>query len=335
MNTAPFHAGEIALQHRAGVHERMAVVGRQVIRDHMPDQHRELFEKLPTLLLATLDDAGQPWPTMLAGTPGFVRTPDAGTMRIGAHLAEGDPARAGLRTGAAVGVLGLEPHTRRRNRMNGVVSAVEEGGFSVRVVQSFGNCPKYIQGREPEARPDRRPGPVQAEGVRLSDAARDLVARSDTLFIASSSAARIAHAGDGGAGVDVSHRGGPPGFVAIERGEEGDLLTLPDYVGNHLFNTLGNLMVWPRAGLLWVDWQEGHMLQIAATAQIVHEGAALAAFPGALRLLQLQVRHGRWRPEALPLAWSAAQPALQFADARFQLHADGGPALAKGQFLPS
>jgi predicted pyridoxine 5'-phosphate oxidase superfamily flavin-nucleotide-binding protein len=330
MHVAPFHAGEIALQRRAGVHERMAAVGGQVIRDHMPDQHRELFEKLPTLLLATLDDAGQPWPTMLAGAPGFVRTPDARTMRIDAHLAEGDPARAGLRGGASVGVLGLEPHTRRRNRMNGVVSAVEEGGFSVRVAQSFGNCPKYIQGREPEPRADRRPGPVQAEGMRLSDAARGLVARSDTLFIASSSAARIAHAGDRGAGVDVSHRGGPPGFVSIEHGDEGDLLMLPDYVGNHLFNTLGNLMLWPQAGLLWVDWKEGHVLQLAATAQIVHEGAALAAFPGALRLLQLRVLHGWWRPQALPMAWSAAVPAPQFDDARVKFHDGGGPAPAKG-----
>ncbi len=312
MNAHPFHAGEVALQQRTGVHERMATVGRQFIRDHMPDQHRELFEKLPTLLLATLDDAGQPWPTMLAGGAGFVRTPDARTMRIGATLAEGDPARAGLREGAPVGVLGLEPHTRRRNRMNGVVGAVDAEGFSVQVVQSFGNCPKYIQGREPELRRERIPGPAQREGARLSAAARALIARSDTLFIASSSAARIAEAGTGGAGVDVSHRGGPPGFVAIEHGEAGDRLTLPDYVGNYLFNTLGNLLLWPRAGLLFVDWQDGHVLQLAATAQIVHEGAALAAFPGAQRLLQLEVQHGWWRPQALPLAWSAAQMAPQF-----------------------
>jgi predicted pyridoxine 5'-phosphate oxidase superfamily flavin-nucleotide-binding protein len=164
MNAAPFHAGEMALQERVGVRERMAAVGRQIIRDHMPDQHRELFEKLPSLLLATLDDEGQPWPTMLAGSAGFVRTPDARTMSIAARPAEGDPARAGLRVGAAVGILGLEPHTRRRNRMNGVVSAVAAEGFSVQVVQSFGNCPKYIQGREPAPRPDRRPGPAQREG---------------------------------------------------------------------------------------------------------------------------------------------------------------------------
>lgn len=313
MNATPFHAGEMALQERVGVRERMAGVGRQIIRDHMPDQHRELFEKLPSLLLATLDDEGQPWPTMLTGTAGFVRTPDARTMHIATRLAEGDPARAGLRVGAAVGILGLEPHTRRRNRMNGVVSAVASEDFSVQVVQSFGNCPKYIQGRVPAPRPERRPGLAQREGARLSDAARALIARSDTLFIASSSAARIAETGSGGAGVDVSHRGGPPGFVAIEHGKEGDRLTLPDYVGNSLFNTLGNLLQWPRAGLLFVDWQDGHVLQLAATAQIVHEGAALAAFPGAQRLLQLDVQHGWWRPQALPLEWSAAQPAAQFA----------------------
>ena len=171
---------------------------------------------------------------------------------------------------------------------------------------------------------------MQAEGVRLSEAARGLVERSDTLFIASSSAARIAQVGSSGSGVDMSHRGGAPGFVAIERGEEGDLLTLPDYVGNYVFNTLGNLMLWPRAGLLWVDWQEGHVLQLAATAQIVHEGAALAAFPGALRLLQLRVRHGCWRPQALPPAWSAAQPAPQFAHALAKCQAGGAPTPATG-----
>lgn len=312
MNAHPFHAGEVALQQRTGVHERMAAVGRQFIRDHMPDQHRELFEKLPTLLLATLDDGGQPWATMLTGAPGFVRTPDARTMHVGASLAESDPARAGLREGVAVGVLGLEPHTRRRNRMNGVVSAVESNGFTLQVLQSFGNCPKYIHGREPELRRERQPGPAQREGARLSEAALALLARSDTLFIASSSAARIAQAGEGGAGVDVSLRGGPPGFVAIERGADADRLTLPDYVGNSLFNTLGNLLLWPQAGLLFVDWQAGHVLQLATRAQIVHEGAALAAFPGAQRLLQLEVQQGWWRPQALPLQWSAAQMAPQF-----------------------
>jgi uncharacterized protein len=45
---SPYHAGEIALQERAGVRVRAERMGRGGIRDFMPDQHRELFTKLPT-----------------------------------------------------------------------------------------------------------------------------------------------------------------------------------------------------------------------------------------------------------------------------------------------
>jgi hypothetical protein len=313
MDGSLFHAGELALQARSGVRERVDAVGARLIRDHMPDQHRELFEKLPTLFVATLDGDGQPWASLLCGAPGFVQTADARTMRIGALPAADDPARPGLHDGAPVGLLGLEPHTRRRNRMNGVVGAVDAGGWSVRVVQSFGNCPKYIQARQPLLQPDEPGAAARAEGALLSDAARALVERSDTLFIASSSAGAIAHAGQGGEGLDISHRGGRPGFVRVQRGDRSDRLTLPDYAGNSLFNTLGNLLVWPRAGLLFVDWDRGDLLQLAVTAEIGHDAADLARFPGAQRLLHLQVQQGWWRPRAMPLRWTTAEPAPQFA----------------------
>ena len=52
---SPFHAGEQALQTRAGVRERAERSGRRMIRDFMPDQHRELFEKLPYVIVGSLD----------------------------------------------------------------------------------------------------------------------------------------------------------------------------------------------------------------------------------------------------------------------------------------
>ena len=52
-----------------------------------------------------------------------------------------------LAHGIDIGLLGIELHSRRRNRMNGVVSAIDETGFEVQVKQSFGNCPQYIQSR--------------------------------------------------------------------------------------------------------------------------------------------------------------------------------------------
>ena len=317
-DTATFHAGERALQDRAGVAERLAALGNVVVRDHMPDQHRELFGKLPTLLLGVLDRDGHPLATMLHGAPGFVSSPDARTLRVQARPSAGDPTAPWLVEGAAVGLLGLEPHTRRRNRANGRVRAVQDDAFEVDVLQSFGNCPKYIHARRPEAAVwaagATEARDAHALGPFLDAPSIELLGRADTLFIASASGAQ-----PGGAradGVDVSHRGGRPGFIAIQRGEHGVQLTIPDYVGNFFFNTLGNLLAWPRAGLLVPDYaaaEGGTLLHVSARASIEFEGPALADFPGAQRLLKLDVIAGTRRPGALPLRWSAPEAPPQFA----------------------
>ena len=311
---APFHAGEVKLQALNGVDQRLGQVGRSVIRDHMPDQHRELFEKLPTLLLGAVDAQDQPWATMLAGAPGFIHTPDARTLHAAALPAGDDPVAPLLAAGAPVGLLGLEPHTRRRNRMNGRV--VDDGaeGFTVRVDQSFGNCPQYIQAREPEWVP-HAPLPAQRHGARLIEPARALLARADTVFIASAAPRAGSRSDEPSQGVDVSHRGGLPGFVRVhdDEGPQGaSVLTLPDYRGNFFFNTLGNLLARPQAGLLCVDPGSGDVLQLATEASIVWDGPELAATPGAERLLRLRVVSHLWRPGALPLRWTAPQFAPQF-----------------------
>ena len=315
-----FHAGEQALQARVGLRERLAEIAPVVLRDHMPDQHRELFEKLPTLLLGSLDLQGRPWATMLAGPPGFVSTPDARAMCLAISPDADDPALAALAPGAPVGVLGLEPHTRRRNRMNGRVRAFDrQQGLALAVEQSFGNCPKYIQARRPEPQP---PGvavpPALWLGPELDAAACSLIACIDTLFIASASASRP----EGGPeqGVDVSHRGGEPGFVQLARDEAGGLLlSLPDYPGNQFFNTLGNLSLYPQAGLLFADYEGSGLLQLQAEAELLwHEEAVLAAWPGAQRVLRLRVQRAVWRAAVLPWRWSAPEPAAQFGALRAQ-----------------
>lgn len=297
-----FHAGEIALQQRAGVRERLAEIEGRVIRDHMPDQHRELFEKLPTLLVGSLDATGQPWASMLAGPPGFLHTPDARHMEVGAWPHADDPLHDSLTVGAPLGLLGLEPHTRRRNRMNGHVVQAQAGRFTVAVDQSFGNCPQYIQARELRWVHEPAPPPAERHQGLPGAAARALLARTDTLFIASAAP---------GHGVDVSHRGGRPGFVRIDHRPDHTVLTLPDFRGNFFFNTLGNLAVNPRAGLLCFDPDTGDVLQLAGQAEIVWDGPEVAAFQGAQRLLRLRVHESLWRPAALPLRWSAPAYAPQ------------------------
>lgn len=297
-----FHAGEQALQARAGVGERMAEVGSRVVRAQMPDQHRELFEKLPFMLVGALDGQRRPWAMVAAGAPGFVRTPDAQTLVAGALPLGLDALPVPLAPGVPLGMLGLEPGTRRRNRVNGVVAAAGREGLTLQVRQSFGNCPKYIQARALRHEPPST-SPAQTLGPTLPAAARQLVERADTFFIATASA----QAGAAGAlpheGVDVSHRGGKPGFVRVQDSAQGSTLTAPDFVGNFFFNTFGNIAVHPWAGLLFVDWRRGDLLMLTGRAEVLWEGAALAAFAGAQRLLTLQVAEGRWLPGAMP--WRA------------------------------
>lgn len=284
------------MQTRVGVQDKLAAVGRVAIRDHMPEQHRSFFAQLPFLLVGTVDDHGQPWACALAGPPGFIGSPEPQRLTIQAQPLAGSPLATSLRAGQRIGLLGMEPHTRRRNRMNGVVSAVTPAGFEVQVQQSFGNCPKYIQPRQALFAPERTvvtPNVLRAQ--RLDADARKLIERADTFFIAT------AYAGDGtpaAQGVDVSHRGGQPGFVQLD-GD--DTLTVPDYVGNFFFNTLGNLTLNPRAGLLFINFDTGDLLHLAVSVNIIWEGPALAAFAGAQRLLRLHIHEMRRVPAALPV----------------------------------
>jgi hypothetical protein len=252
------------------VRERAERAGRRMIRDFMLEEHRALFEKLPYVVVGSLDAQDRPWASILTGAPGFMTSPDARLLEIGARPLAGDPLAANLARGAPLGLLGIELETRRRNRMNGTVVSADEKGFAIFVRQSFGNCPQYIQARAHAGANapanERRPNAVHAEGPRLSAAAAALVRSADTFFIASASAnAR----GDGpGDGVDVSHRGGRPGFVRVMDERR---LAWADYPGNNMFNTLGNVVDEPRVGLLFLDFESSDLLQIAGRADIRFE----------------------------------------------------------------
>ena len=300
----PYHEGEQALQRRVGLRERLAEVGALTVRDHMPDQHRELFGKLPFVVLGSIDGQGRPHASVLMGPPGFVHTPDAQTLAIAALPDAADPLHAALQPGASIGVLGIEPHTRRRNRMNGVVRGLNAHGFEIQVQQSFGNCPKYIQARHARWVGDDE-NPVRVERLpQLDLGAAALVRGADTFFIGS--AVPPERIGTSAAhGVDVSHRGGKPGFVRVQRDADGtDVLTVPDFSGNFMFNTLGNLALHPRAGLLFIDFARGERLHLAVEASVWWDGDELAAFAGAQRLLRFRVREALRLIGGARLAWS-------------------------------
>lgn len=298
---APFHTGEQQAQERAGVRSQMERVGAVVLRDYMPEQHREFFPLLPTLFVGAEDEEGVLWASMLWGEAGFIRSPDPAALRIGAQFAADDPLATALRSGAAVGLLGLQFETRRRNRANGIVSAVDVRGFDFALEQSFGNCPKYIQTREQlHDAPDGEPLPASTGTGHLPEAAIALIRAADTFFIATAAGADIGAAH----GADVSHRGGRPGFVQVD--PDGSL-AWPDYLGNNFFNTIGNLMADGRAGLLFIDFARGDLLHLSGRAEVDWDGPDVARVKGARRVLRFQTERHVFRPRALPLRWTLTE----------------------------
>lgn len=301
----PWHAGEQLLQRQAGLDERLAEIGPRVIRTEMPEQHRQFFSQLSYLVVGTVDPAGDAWATWLAGAPGFLSTPDARHLAVASAREPADPADAGMAVGQAVGLLGIDLATRRRNRLNGNLQHADADGFTVSVAQSFGNCPQYIRPRRLEHDASSS-GAMPTEVVQRRALDADAVAaiiRADTFFIASYVDT------EEGRQVDVSHRGGPAGFVQV--GADG-VLTIPDYPGNKFYNTLGNLVVNPRAGLLFVDFANGDLLQLSGDAEVLPEGVDVDGHRGAERLWRFMPRRLVRRPHASGLRWATGMgPATQ------------------------
>ena len=292
---SPFHEGEMRLQESVGAQDRMAEIGRKVVRNFMPDQHRTFFSKLPFVVMGAVDAGGDAWATLITGLPGFVTSPHPRRLSIRFAPDAEDPAHAGLDEGP-VAVLGIEPSTQRRNRMNGLAQRNLDQ-LHIDVEHSYGNCPQYIQNRIPrfEGDPSKPSGVVSEHADGLDARARRLISRSDTFFVAS-------YMDDGrGRHVDVSHRGGRPGFVRV--GEDG-ALTVPDFAGNQFFNTLGNFLIQPRGGLLFVDFETGDVLQLSGDVEVDLTSPEVDAFQGAERLWRFTPRRTVWRAGASPLRFN-------------------------------
>ncbi|WP_420426560.1 pyridoxamine 5'-phosphate oxidase family protein [Algiphilus sp.] len=297
---SPFHDGERAIQLRLGVEEKMDRFARRVVRDHMPQQHQDFYRQLPFIALGAMDDEGQPWASLRFGHPGFFapRTERSLAMQATGH--PDDPLEPLLQPGRAVGVLGMEMATRRRNRLTTRVTARSGHRVEFAVDQSFGNCPQYIQTRSFAFRRDPQ-SMIDLPAGECFDALRDehaaMIRAADTFFVASAVPVRDDAVTQG---ADVSHRGGRPGFVHVD----GNCLTVPDYAGNLHFNTLGNFLLHPKAGLCFVDFETGDMLLLTGHVDILWDGdPAIAYFKGAERAWRVRVTRGVMLRGAMPLQW--------------------------------
>jgi uncharacterized protein len=287
-----FHEGERSVQQRAGVAATAAELGARVVHSSLNPRFAEFMAAQPFVIVASGPPPGPMWASILTGPPGFATAATPNRVVIETSLDDSDPLTRSLSAGsAALGMLVLDPTGRRRIRLNGA-GWTTPTGLELDVREVFGNCPKYIQRRAVREWLTVGRGDVTTIGSALDEGQQAMIVAADTLFVASRHSDR---------GADASHRGGRPGFVAVT--SDGTSLTFPDYQGNNMFQTLGNLTVDPAIGLLFVDWTSGRTLQLSGRAEIVWEESRLAAWPRARRLVDVRVQSVVDRPHGSGLRW--------------------------------
>jgi hypothetical protein len=289
-----FHSGELAVQEQAGVSEQAGRIG-QSVRGAMPPAAQDFLRQQRLAILGGADAGERVWASLLAGEPGFLEPAGEAELRIHALPIDGDPLAGRVEAGGDAGLVAIDLASRRRLRVNGVIARAP-GGAALRAREVFFNCPKYIQAREQR---DLDLAGWGAPAVRRGDPTegqRAWIAGADTFFLASVHRER---------GADASHRGGPPGFVRVI-GERG--LLVPDYAGNNMFQTLGNLALDPRVGLLFLDFERGRTLQATGTARLIWDPARFADLPGAQRALEIEIAETVEVERATPRRWRLVEP---------------------------
>jgi uncharacterized protein len=297
----PYHRGERYVQERAGVRE-VAVRNGGLVAEAIPARAISFLAQQRLLAIGSVNEHGAISASVLFGAPGFASSPDGQTVvldrtRIDARL---DGAFwNNLHIDADLGLLAIEFGSGRRLRINGVVTRLNAAWVDVSVREAYPNCPKYIQRRrlrdDPRGWPNESQSP--ASGDSLDEVRSVVVERADTLFVASRHPAR---------GLDVSHRGGAPGFVRVM---DPTWLRIPDYPGNGMFNTLGNFVIDGRAGLVFVDFDRSSLLQMTGTATVHFDEAEDPRQPtgGTRRYWNFHI--ARWRELEIPapISWELVE----------------------------
>jgi predicted pyridoxine 5'-phosphate oxidase superfamily flavin-nucleotide-binding protein len=273
-----FHDGELAVQRQAGVDDAAARLTGMLAAPALTGGAGRFLRDRDLAVLTAHDREGLLWTVPLPGAPGFLAVVDDATLDVLALPAPDGPLGGGRDTGPGgltrgdqIGLVAVDLAARRRLRVNGTLAALGPTGFAVAVDQAFGNCPQYIQRRQVDVGggADGAVGgdagePAAADGGRARTAEwsdslgaeqRRLIERADTFFLGTNHPDH---------GADTSHRGGAPGFVRVEGGG----LWWPDYPGNNMFNSLGNIAADGTAALLFVDFPTGTALHLSGTAEV-------------------------------------------------------------------
>ncbi|MDR7130274.1 putative pyridoxine 5'-phosphate oxidase superfamily flavin-nucleotide-binding protein [Algoriphagus sp. 4150] len=258
MKTEIYHAGELEAQQNAG-EESIALRNGRMVSDRIIPGAVKFIENQPFFILSHRDESGNVWTHFLTGSPGYIEVSNEQAITLYPSLINSNLDEVpwnSIQLNPKVGILFIELSSRKRFRVNGTLN-VDADKITLKVEQAYPNCPKYIQKRYITSINKASAKAECIVGTTLNKTLISLIAKTDTMFVGSSN-----NLGE----MDASHRGGPPGFVQVL-----DTLTLkiPDYSGNGMYNTLGNFILQPQAGLLFIDFDNHSVLQLTGTAKII------------------------------------------------------------------
>jgi len=264
MTNQPFHEGEVAIQERAG-ERAMACRHGAAISSRIIPAALTFLRRQRLIAVSALGSHAELWTSVWCGDAGFVGSIDGQVVRIDRSLmrtTRHDPVLPGLGRQDHVGILAIEFGSGGRLRINGTVDDLSDSDLQILVQESVPNCPKYIRRRRAHTISPTIEQPSSFERGRTLDAKRRrLIEQADTSFVGSLHPTR---------GVDVSHRGGAPGFIQIV---DATTLRVPDYQGNSMFMTLGNFEIDPRAGLAVLDFERNRIASFSGTAHVRFDDA--------------------------------------------------------------
>ncbi|MDF2963331.1 MAG: pyridoxamine 5-phosphate oxidase [Paenibacillus sp.] len=289
--TSVYHSGELSVQKIAGA-EVVAQQNSRTIRPDIPKGAVAFLKSQSLIIAASIDENGRVWSSFLTGEPGFIDVEDEVTITIKSDPVESDPLNWNLISTPEIGLLAIDFSKRIRMRINGTGYFDADRRVVVKTEQVYGNCPKYIHKRT--LSPNvvfQRFQKSEHTSLSLSHEQQEWIRNSDTFFIGSISS-------DGK--VDVSHRGGSPGFIKVT--DEKTLL-FPDYFGNSMFNTLGNIYSNPSTGLLFIDFDYGHSLQLTGQSEIIWDEREISGFPAAERIVRFEINEVLFTENGTHLSW--------------------------------
>ncbi|KAJ5136587.1 Riboflavin synthase-like beta-barrel [Penicillium atrosanguineum] len=245
--------------------------------------------KAPLLAVGTVDSQGRPWTSLWGGKAGFAgpvaesiiglktlvdSTYDPVVKVLLGSQAIDEAGASRQSPGNMISGLAIDLEYRRRWKLFGrmVAGSLDEelgqAQLAVHIEESLGNCPKYLNKKH--VVPVRPAPTLISDSPQLPAAAIELLTRTDTIFVSSR---------HGTSDMDTNIRGGPPGFVRVESNNGNAVLVYPEYSGNRLYQTLGNLQTTPLAGYVVPDFETGNVLYVTGRTEVLVGQDAAAILP--------------------------------------------------------